>query len=420
MTELIQDYPVGSYITKSGKKVKAHERNIKGKLQKEIILLKVEKLKREREKMLIQDEDEWAMVHFGRSEPYPTYKEYLKREKKRLGLDLIQILTPVVDLVEDSDDGRWITMRGTHVFVKKGQSPKEALKTLLTKSKIDKWKRDDWKKAQREKDKFANKEIDRREKYGWKKEKLYKELAKTKKDSKEWITLIDKIEALRWKEKQRRREKAESDKQERGLSESKKTGKVDLIHVLTPVITSVIRRNDSIPFSEFKEIKTDFKDSDFVIFHGPIARDGPYDYTDENGNTKTLYKDIDNLKDIYSRYNYLPMKTSEIPGAHFAEEFGYATNFSVNEETNEIEADLILVNDGNFQKILSMKDEYHVSPGYNDNVIGNIQMLTDVDHIALALGPEIGRACSGTNSKGASCTIVEKIHDQNLTEVVYN
>jgi hypothetical protein len=48
-------------------------------------------------------------------------------------------------------------------------------------------------------------------------------------------------------------------------------------------------------------------------------------------------------------------------------------------------------------------------------------MLTDVDHIGLALGAEIGRACTGTNSKGASCTKVKKVHDQNLkTEVVNN
>ena len=295
MTELIVDIPVQrhSRTSKTGIRtpVKAHERNIKGKLQKEIILLKVEKIKREKERLLIQDEDEWAMVHFGRSEPYPTYQEYLKKEKKRLGLDLIKILTPVVSA----------------------------------------------------------------------------------------------------------------------------------INIITPVITSVIKRNDSIPFSEFKQIKTDFENSDFVIFHGPIARDGPYDYMDENGNITTLYKDIDNLKDIYSRYNYLPMKTSEKIGAHFSEEFGYATNFSVNEETNEIEADLILVNDENFKKIISQKSEYHVSPGDNDIIKGNIQILTDLDHIALALGPEIGRACTGTNSKGASCTKVIKTHDQNLkTEVVYN
>lgn len=205
------------------------------------------------------------------------------------------------------------------------------------------------------------------------------------------------------------------------LKKERKRLGLDFIQILTPVITSVIRRNDSIPFSEFKQIKTDFETKDFVIFHGPIARDGPYDYEDEKGNIITLYKDIDNLKDMYSRYNYLPMKTSEEVGAHYAEELGYGTNFSVNEETHEIEADLILVNDERFKDILSRKLEFHVSPGYNDIIKGNIQIITDLDHIALALGPEIGRACTGTNSKGVSCTKVKKLfHDQNLTEVVSN
>lgn len=195
-------------------------------------------------------------------------------------------------------------------------------------------------------------------------------------------------------------------------------GKTKKDFTLTPVITPFLR-TDNIPFSEFRQLKTDFKNQDFVIFHGPIVRDGPYDYPDENGNIKTLYKEIKNLSDIYSRYKYLPIKASEQIGAHHAEELGYGTNFSLNEETNEIEADLVLVNDENFKDVLRKKNEYHVSPGYNDIVKGNIQILTDVDHIALAIGPEIGRACTGTNSKGVSCTKVKKVnHDQNLTEVV--
>lgn len=189
--------------------------------------------------------------------------------------------------------------------------------------------------------------------------------------------------------------------------------------VFTPIITPFMR-SDNVPFSEFRQLKTDSLNQDFVIFHGPIVRDGPYDYEDEKGNVQTLYKKIDNLSDIYSRYKYLPIKASEQVGAHYAEELGYGTNFSLNKETNEIEADLVLVNDGNFKNILKKKNEYHVSPGYNDIIEGNVQIITDVDHIALALGPEIGRACTGTNSKGVSCTKVKKIyHDQNqIMEVV--
>lgn len=191
--------------------------------------------------------------------------------------------------------------------------------------------------------------------------------------------------------------------------------------IVSENITPIIIREDSIPFSEFTRLTTDFDAQGFVIFHGPIARDGPYVYEDGKGGYKTLHKNIDNLSDIYSRYNYLPIRVSEKAGAHHAEELGYGTNFMLNKETNEIEADLVLVNDNRFKEILSKKEKYHVSPGYNDIVKNNVQFITDLDHIALALGDEIGRACTGTNEKGSSCTKVKKIHDQNLiTEVVNN
>ena len=325
MSELTVDYPVEGYTKKSGIKVKTHERNpqgsLKGKLQKEIILLKVRKIKE-----LILSEEEYAMAHLGRVTSYPTYQEYLEKEKKRLGLDLIPVIS-------------------------REDTVQECVSDIMS-NKYDKWKSEGLTREQMLGKSFG--------------------ICREKKD-----------------------------------------------FTLTPIITQFLR-TDNIPFSKFIQLKTDFENSDFVIFHGPIARDGPYDYMDENGNITTLYKDIDNLRDIYSRYNYLPMKASEIPGAHYAEEFGYATNFSVNEKTNEIEADLVLVNDDKFKKILNKKDLYHVSPGYNDIVTGNIQMLTDVDHIAFAMGKEIGRACTGTNSKGSSCTKVKKVHDQNLKEVVSN
>ena len=188
--------------------------------------------------------------------------------------------------------------------------------------------------------------------------------------------------------------------------------------IISKTISPVIKRDDSIPFSEFRQIKTDFDTEDFVIFHEKIAKDGPYEYRYDNGNPITLHKDIDNLSDIYSRYQYLPIRASEKSGAHHAEELGYATNFSLNNETNEIEADLVLVNDSKFRKILKKKSKYHVSPGYADIVKNGVQIITDLDHIALALGEEISRACTGTNEKGSSCTTVNRIHDQNLMEVV--
>lgn len=188
-------------------------------------------------------------------------------------------------------------------------------------------------------------------------------------------------------------------------------------NVISQTIIPVIKREDSIALSEFREIKTDFETKDFVMFHGPIARDGPYVYETEKGKI-TLQKDIGNLSDIYSKYDYLPIKASEKVGAHYAEELGYGTNFSLNKETNEIEADLILVNDDQFKEILKNKDNYHVSPGYSDIVKNGIQIITDLDHIALALGNEISRACTGTNEKGSSCTTVKQLQSKSIMEVV--
>lgn len=207
----------------------------------------------------------------------------------------------------------------------------------------------------------------------------------------------------------------------------KKMGDFISTPIITPLISKFISlepkslQTDAIPFSEFKQIKTDFETQDFVIFHGALARDGPYKYLDEKtGEMITLYKEINNLKDIYSRYDYLPVKATEKIGAHYAEELGYGTNFSYNENTNEIEFDLVLVNDDNFKEIIKNKNEYHVSPGYNDIVKNNIQYITDVDHIALSLGKETGRACTGFNSKGASCSKVRPIkinHDQSQIQI---
>jgi len=103
---------------------------------------------------------------------------------------------------------------------------------------------------------------------------------------------------------------------------------------------------DFIPLSNFKITNNnfqteDFQTQDFTVFHGSIARDGPYKYYDKNGKESILYKDWDNLKDLYSRYDYLPIKGTVKEGAHYGKEFGFGFNFEPNEDTHEIEADLV-------------------------------------------------------------------------------
>lgn len=175
--------------------------------------------------------------------------------------------------------------------------------------------------------------------------------------------------------------------------------------------------SDKIPLKSFTIITEDFT-SDFIILHGTIARDGPYDYF-KNGEIITLYKDFKNLKDLYSRYDYLPMKITEEVGAHYAEELGFGYNFKPNEETHEIEVDLVIIDPSKFKEIV--EKDYHVSPGYHDYIKGNIQFILDLDHIALSLHPEgkeMARACTGQNDYGKSCTTVKKVYDQNLRGVL--
>lgn len=197
----------------------------------------------------------------------------------------------------------------------------------------------------------------------------------------------------------------------------------DFIPILKAIRIGSIRqiihnRGDTIPLSSFTQLTEDLgENSNFVMFHGVIARDGPYKYK-KNGVWVTLHKDFDNLKDIYAQYDYLPLKVSEKKGAHYAEEFGFGFNFKPNEATHEIEADLVIVDPSQFNEIKNK--DYHVSPGYNDIVEGNLQILLDLDHIALALGPELSRGCTGTNEFGKSCTKVKRTHDQNLNEVILN
>jgi len=172
---------------------------------------------------------------------------------------------------------------------------------------------------------------------------------------------------------------------------------------------------DFISLNSFKRL--DFKGDDFIIFHGSIVRDGPYEYYDQNGNRVVYKKCWKNLKNIYSRYDYLPVKVSKDFGAHHAEIYGFATNFTPNEDTHEIECDLVLIDDSEFRDVLDFNKEYHVSAGYHDIIENGYQIITDLDHIALSLGNERARACTGVNEFGRSCTTVKILPVKEVEEV---
>lgn len=68
------------------------------------------------------------------------FKELQKMFKKQ-GVKSIYSKLPKRDLVEDTEEGRWVTIKGTHVFIKKGQSPMEALEETIGKKKVKKEER---------------------------------------------------------------------------------------------------------------------------------------------------------------------------------------------------------------------------------------------------------------------------------------
>jgi hypothetical protein len=208
-------------------------------------------------------------------------------------------------------------------------------------------------------------------------------------------------------------------KEDKTVTEEQRLKITKQINEISAEIKGLEKRMDLIDLSKFKIVNGDFPQQDFTMFHGPITRSGPMKYK-KDGKIVTYNKKWSNIQDVFPEYDYLPLKATPKKGAHYAEIKGYATNWTPHEDTEEMFADVILFN--NLDTHITpeqFKKEYHVSMGYEDEVLeDNTQLFRTLDHLAMALGDERGRACTGTNSKGASCSTVKKIKDQNLREVV--
>lgn len=166
---------------------------------------------------------------------------------------------------------------------------------------------------------------------------------------------------------------------------------------------------DFVDLSEFTISKrtTDFKTQDFTVLHGPITRAGPFEY-EKNGRKVTLYKDWDNIKERHSEIKYMPLKATTKTGSHHAEEMGFAFNWKPNEKTQQMFADIVLIEDiENLTSLQDPKEGYHVSIGFDDHIEnGNIQIIDRIDHLAMSLkNREVGR-CS--TAGGKSCTVKKK------------
>lgn len=166
--------------------------------------------------------------------------------------------------------------------------------------------------------------------------------------------------------------------------------------------------SDNIDLTEFTRQTNDFQEQDFTVLHGPITRDGGFDYI-KDGKKVTLYKQWDNIKERYNERKYLPLRATIEKGSHHAEEVGFAYNWKPNEETKQMFADIVLIQDiETMTRLLNPKEGYHVSMGFEDHIEdGNKQIIDSLDHIAMSLeNKEVGR-CS--TDGGESCTVKKKV-----------
>lgn len=174
--------------------------------------------------------------------------------------------------------------------------------------------------------------------------------------------------------------------------------------------------HDKINIDDFVNVSSDFNTEDFSVLTGPITRAGPFPYQ-HNGKNKTYYKKWNNIKDVFSKIDYLPLIGSVEKGAHHASTIGFAYNFKPNEQTSQMFADIITLKDMD-ELTNSYKPEgygWEVSIGFRDKKVGNIQHIIELDHLAASLrNKEQGRC----GILGDPCFMNYKVnYDQNLKEV---
>lgn len=164
-------------------------------------------------------------------------------------------------------------------------------------------------------------------------------------------------------------------------------GKLSEYDITNEVLNENLLKFDYVSFNEFENITIDFTTSnDFQVYRGKITRSGDYIY-----GTRTVRKDWTNLKDIFSEIDYLPVKFAE-KNAHYGEVVGYCTNFSFDDLSEHIEADIVIFRDLNYPNILHLP----LSIGFKDRILSDgTQQILWVDHLAMAINdiPRCGKTC---------------------------
>jgi len=175
-------------------------------------------------------------------------------------------------------------------------------------------------------------------------------------------------------------------------------------------------QSDFIELSTFTPQTLDFNGSDFTVLEGVITRSGAFDYS-TNGQKKILYKEWPNIKERFSEIDYLPLRGTTDVGSHHAQEIGFVYNFRPDDRKEQMRGTIVLLDDiQNITDLIKPANGYHVSIGFEDDVIGDRQIIKELDHLAISLSNKEKGRCSSAG--GTDCTFKEPDHDQNLTEVV--
>ena len=141
-----------------------------------------------------------------------------------------------------------------------------------------------------------------------------------------------------------------------------------------------------------KVLIADFE-MDFTHMEGVLTHDGEFVYTDGSH-----FKDWNNLKDVFEKYDYIPIYGRKEIGSHKKANktfLGFGHDFAFNEDNHTVKWKGLL-----FEKITNLTDlenpldqEYEVSIGFPDLTPNDMyQTLETIDHIAISLNNlELGR-----------------------------
>jgi hypothetical protein len=146
-------------------------------------------------------------------------------------------------------------------------------------------------------------------------------------------------------------------------------------------------------------------------FNGAFTRSGPFAYQDDNGKWIILNKDPENLKEVFNDLDYVRVIGSYGTDSHLDVDeriIGVVTDWiyvEPGEEDPEGEVDpdnlRVYATDGSMFYDVA-PGNYQTSLGFKENVVGDVQLIEKVVHIATSLkNKEIGRCKFG--NLGSEC-----------------